>query len=132
MNIHLKVLLPTDVLVDERVRKVSAEAANGSFTMLPRHIDFVTTLVPGLFHFVTEEGNEVFLAMADGVLVKKGFDVNVSALNAVRGDDLRTLWQTVREEFEELDEQERRARSVIASLEMALARQIASLGGPEL
>ena len=41
---HLKVLLPTRVLVDEAVSKVVAEAENGSFGLLPRHVDFVAAL----------------------------------------------------------------------------------------
>ena len=48
----LTVLLPTEILVDEEVAKVVAEAQNGSFCLLPRHIDFVAALVPGLLSFV--------------------------------------------------------------------------------
>lgn len=129
--IQLKVMLPTEVMIDEPVAKVSAEAVNGAFTLLPRHIDFVTVLTPGLFSFVTEAGDDVYLAMADGVLVKRGPAVHVSTRNAIRGTNLATLWQTVRQEFEQLDEAERKARSVIASLETTLARQIAQLGSPE-
>ncbi len=126
----LKILLPTRLFVDQPALKVTAEAENGSFTLLPRHIDFVTLLVPGIFSFIPAEDNDepIFMAMADGVLVKRGYDVMVSARNAVRGDDLGTLWQTVREEFQKLDEHERQARSIIAALEISLARQIATLG----
>jgi F-type H+-transporting ATPase subunit epsilon len=82
----LKVLLPTEILVDEAVRKITAEAANGSFCLLPRHIDFVTALVPGLLSFETQkEGQEVFVAVAEGVLVKSGEEVLVSVRNAARG-----------------------------------------------
>ena len=49
---RLTVLLPTEILVDEEVVKVVAEAQNGSFCLLPRHIDFVAALVPGLLSFV--------------------------------------------------------------------------------
>ena len=52
---NLKVLLPTRVLIEEEVAKVTAEAENGSFTLLPRHIDFVTFLPPGLLSYVDEE-----------------------------------------------------------------------------
>ena len=37
---RLKVLLPTPVLEDEEVAKVVAGAENGSFCLLPRHVDF--------------------------------------------------------------------------------------------
>lgn len=52
---QLKVLLPTEIFLHEPVRKVVAEAPNGSFCLLPAHIDFVTALVPGLLSYETEE-----------------------------------------------------------------------------
>jgi F-type H+-transporting ATPase subunit beta len=44
----LMVLLPGEVFMEEEVEKVIAEARNGSFCLLPRHVDFVAALVPGL------------------------------------------------------------------------------------
>ncbi len=46
---RLKVLLPSQVLIDQEVSKIIAEAENGSFCLLPRHVDFSAALVPGLF-----------------------------------------------------------------------------------
>jgi len=128
MTMTLKVMLPTHILIDETVQKVTVEAENGSLTLLPRHIDFVTVLVPGLFQYVTDDDQEKYLAIADGMLVKRGFDLQVSTRNAVQDDDLETLAQTVRESFRQLDERERKARSVLAALETELARHIAILG----
>lgn len=45
---QLKVLLPTEVLIDEAASKITAEAENGCFCLLPNHVDFVAGLVPGL------------------------------------------------------------------------------------
>jgi ATP synthase protein I len=75
---RLKVLLPTEVLLNEAVTKVIAEAENGSFCLLPRHIDFVAALVPGLLSFTIDEGHEEFLAIDEGILVKCGAEVLVS------------------------------------------------------
>lgn len=100
---RLKVLLPTRVLVDEEVAKVVAEAQDGSFGMLPRHIDFVSALVPGILLYVTGGGEERYLGMDEGILVKYGREVLVSTRNAVPGDDLATLHRTVRERYVELD-----------------------------
>ena len=47
-----------------------AEADNGSFCLLPRHIDFATALAPGLLSFEEPGGAESFLAVDSGVLVK--------------------------------------------------------------
>ncbi len=48
---RLRVLLPTQVLLDREVNKLTAEAEDGAFGMLPRHIDFVTMLVPGILTY---------------------------------------------------------------------------------
>lgn len=120
---RLKVLLPTEVLIDETVKKVIAEAGNGSFCLLPKHIDFVAALVPGLLSFVSDEDEEIFLAVDEGILVKCGPRVNVSTRNAVLGPDLGTLKQTIEEQFRALDDRERLARSAIVRLEADFVRR---------
>ena len=121
---NLKVLLPTEILLDEAVRKVTAEAANGSFCLLPKHIDFVAALVPGLLSFETEEeGEEVFLAVAEGVLVKSDQEVLVSVRNAVRGGDLGEMRQIVKEKFMVLDVKEKTARTAMARIEAGFVRR---------
>jgi F-type H+-transporting ATPase subunit epsilon len=75
--VRLKVLLPSRVLLDEEVQKVVAEAANGSFGMLPRHVDFVAPLAPGLLSFVDADGEERFVAVDEGMLVKHGVSVPI-------------------------------------------------------
>jgi len=119
----LKLMVPNRVLVDEEAQKVSAEAVNGSFAMLPRHIDFATVLVPGILSFVAADGREVFLAVDEAVLVKCGDQVSVSAVDAVRGEDLETLDRTVREQFLARDERERKSRAVLSRLETTVARR---------
>ncbi len=67
---RLKLLLPSQILIDEPVRKIIAEAGNGSFCLEPRHVDFVAALVPGLLMYVPETGGEVFIAVDEGILVR--------------------------------------------------------------
>ncbi|MEQ9236775.1 F0F1 ATP synthase subunit epsilon [Coleofasciculus sp. E2-BRE-01] len=126
---NLKILLPTEILLDEEVTKVSAEAENGSFTLLPNHIDFVTAIVPGILFFESESTPEVFIAVDEGVLVKCGADVRVSTGRAIRSDDLDSLQQTVEEVFSRLDERERITVGAIAKLEASFARGVYEIGG---
>jgi F-type H+-transporting ATPase subunit epsilon len=126
-DMHLKLLLPTEVLISEPVTKIIAEAVNGSFCLLPRHIDFVSSLVPGILSFTTADGEEIFVAVDEGTLVKCGEQVMVSTLNAVRGVDLAQLRLTVEERFMELDEHERVARTALARLEAGTIRRFIEL-----
>ena len=125
---RLKVLLPTEVLLDKEVAKVIAEAENGSFCLLPRHIDFVAALVPGLLSFTLDEGHEEFLAIDEGILIKCGAEVLVSTRTAVRGPDLGALRHTVEERFRHIDEREKQARAAVARLEVDLVRRFMELG----
>lgn len=124
---HLRVFLPTQVLVDQQVDKLVAEAQNGSFGMLPHHIDFVAALVPSILLYETGEGEELYLGIDEGILVKCGDEVLVSTRSAIPGDDLETLRNTVRERYLELDERERSARSALARLEAGMVRRFIEL-----
>ena len=124
---HLEILLPTRILVDTDVIKVIAEAENGSFCLLPRHIDFVAALVPGLLSFTLPDGQEEFTALAEGVLVKRGNEVLISTINGVRGANLGQLNRVVREEYVKLDERDRRARSALARMEADFVRRFMEL-----
>lgn len=120
----LKISVPTEVLLLEQVVKVKAEAANGWFCVLPRHIDFVTVLVPGILMFETPDARPEYVAIDHGILVKCGPDVFVSTRNAARGADLGSLRETVETHFRGLREKEQAARSFEAKLEADLVRQL--------
>ena len=122
----LKIMLPAKVLLEKSVTSVVAEAQNGSFGLLPRHIDMVTALVPGILSFRTEDG-EGFAAIDEGILVKSGERVMVSVRDAVYGADLGSLEQTVRERFRSTDEQAQEMNSALARLEAGFLRRFIEL-----
>lgn len=127
LQMRLRILLPTEVLVDATVIKVIAEAENGSFCLLPRHIDFVAALVPGLLIYSDADDNEGYAAVDSGVLVKCGRDVSVSTFNGVQGPDLGELQALIDERFVDLDEHERKARTALARLEAGTLRRFRDL-----
>ncbi|MFU8770814.1 MAG: F0F1 ATP synthase subunit epsilon [Anaerolineales bacterium] len=129
---RLKIILPTEILIDEEVTKVNAEAENGSFCLLPHHADFVTALVPGLLTYKDQQGGENILAVDLGILVKCGSEVNVSTRNAVVGTRLETLKQTVEQEYLTKDEQERLTYAAVSRMEASFMRHfmdLESVGG---
>jgi len=113
---RLRVFLPTRILIDQEVTKVVAEAENGSFGILPKHIDFVAALTSGIFSFESNDEEE-FLAIDEGILVKCASEIMVSTRKAVRSRNLGELKQTLEHEFQTLDDQERKTRSILAKLE---------------
>jgi F-type H+-transporting ATPase subunit epsilon len=121
-QMKLKVWLPTEVLLDEAVSKIKAEAEDGWFGLLPKHVDFVTALVPGVLTFEPCGKPEEYLAIDHGILVKCGAEVSVSTRNAVRGTNLAQLKKDVERQFRERAEREKAARALEAKLEADLVR----------
>lgn len=128
---RLKVLLPTEILVDTPAAKVIAEGMEGHFCLLPRHADYVALIVPGilLYQLAADgaEGEERYLGVDEGVLVKRGEEVSVSLRDAVAGRDLAVLRETVEQRFQRLDEQERQLRGAVARLEAGILRRFIQL-----
>lgn len=127
VSARLRVILPGEILIDEHIVRLVAEAENGSFGMLPRHADFVAALPPGVLEFTTCDGEERFVGLDDGILVKREDDILLSTRNAVQGDDLAALRVLVEKRFLHLGETERAARGALARLEVGIARRFLDL-----
>lgn len=115
--LRLKLLTPTRVAVDDLTTKIVAEAENGWFCLLPRHVDFVAALTAGIFIYTSPQGFEHLIAIDEGTLVKCGSEVLVSVRNAIRGTSLERLKSIVEHDFHARTAKEREARSALARLE---------------
>jgi F-type H+-transporting ATPase subunit epsilon len=119
----LKLLLPYQVFAEiEDVSRIVIETPQGSFGLLPRRLDCVAALEPGILTYETKAKGEVYIAVDEGILVKAGADVLVSVRNAIGGTDLGKLREAVEREFVDLDENERQMRAVLARLESGFVR----------
>jgi F-type H+-transporting ATPase subunit epsilon len=127
--VNLLVTVPTDVLLDEPVVKVVAESPAGSFSLLPRHLDLATLLVPGLLTFTRPDGDEAIVAVDHGTLVKVGERVRVACRRALLAGDLEEAERAVRERFLRENERERLARAALTRLEIDVVRRLGQLRG---
>ena len=123
-RMNLKVLLPFDVFAEKTgVSRIVAETREGAFGLLPRRLDCVAALVPGILIYETESDGEVFVAVDEGVLVKTGPDVLVSVRRALGGADLDQLRDAVAQEYLALNQHEQKVRAVMAKLESGFLRR---------
>ena len=126
---QLKVLLPFRVFADKReVSRIVAEMQEGSFGLLPRRLDCVAALSPGILTYETPEDGEVFVAVDQGVLIKTGDKVLVSVRRALSGTDLGQLRAAVQSEFLRLDEQAKNVRSLMEKMESRFLSRFSRLG----
>ena len=123
---NLKILLPYGIFAEKTgVSRIVAETREGSFGLLPRRLDCVAALEPGILIYENDAEGEVFVAVDEGILVKTGHEVLVSVRNAFGGTDLDNLRESVDREFLVLDEQEIVVRSVMAKIESGFIRRLA-------
>ncbi len=122
----LRILVPFQVFAEKSdVLRIVAETDTGSFGLLPRRLDCVAALSPGILIYETSADGEVCVAVDEGVLVKTGPDVLVSVRRAISGTDLGQLRTAVEKEFLTFDEQEQNVREVMAKLETGFLHRIA-------
>ena len=121
---NLRILLPFQIYaIKTDVKRIVAQTLQGSFGLLPQRLDCAAALVPGILTYETHAEGEIYLAVAQGVLVKAGSDVLVSVRNAIGGTDLEQLHEAVKREFLNVDEQEKNVRSVLAKMESGFIRR---------
>ncbi len=126
----LRVLVPGREVLRSSVVRVSGEGSHGSFTLLPDHVDLLTALVPGILGYQTSAADEeAYVAIDEGLLVKRGGAVVVTVRRAVPSPDLESLRQKLEEEFLRLDENERQSRRVLERLESSFLIGIIEIGG---
>ncbi len=122
----LCIITPLAVVVDvDGVVALRAEDSSGGFGIQPRHADFLTSLAISVVSWECAEGTRRYCAVRRGVLsVTGGQDIAVATREAIIGDDLATLDDTVLALFRADIEAERTERVESTRLQLAAIRQI--------
>jgi len=130
---RLRILTPLAVVVDEAgLRSLRAEDASGSFGILPRHADFLTSLAISVVRWQGAGGERRCCAVRRGLLtVTGGQDVTIATREAVTGDDPETLAETVLARFRADLEAEKSDRVETTRLHLNAIRQIMRQLRPE-
>jgi F-type H+-transporting ATPase subunit epsilon len=121
--VNVSIMTPVETMEEKGVAEITAESSTGHFGMLPRHIDFITDLVPGMLCCRLLNGDEMCFAVDEGVLVKKSNEVYVSVRRAIKGGAVGTLKDAVVKKLGSLNEQEKKSRAILAKLEADFMRR---------
>ncbi len=104
-----------------------AEDATGGFGILPGHADFLTSLVISIVRWTGTDGVRRYCAVRRGLLsVTAGREIAVATREAIPGDDIATLDETVLDRFRADIEMERTQRVESTRLQLNAIRQIVS------
>ena len=125
---RLQIMLPYKTILERTIYKITAPGIEGQFQVFPKHIDGTWILKAGVLLIGVKEDSdqEIYFAISQGVLVKEGSRLYLSCFQAIRGDSLETLSQTVRKDLETYDESEKRARQALHKLETDTVKRFMS------
>ena len=126
--LRLRIVTPLAVVVDaDGIIALRAEDASGSFGIQPGYADFLTSLAIGVLSWRGDGETRHFCAVRKGVLtVTGGREIAIATREAVAGDDLATLDQTVLARFRGDIETERTERVDDTRLRLNAIRRIVS------
>ncbi len=119
---QIKLVLPYRTLLDQPVDKITAPGTKGTFQILPKHVDVVWSLQPGILTLTTNN-KDAYFAIQQGTLVKEGDEVSISTFQAVKGETLEKLHQSLMESYQKQDEREKKANEVLIKLETDTIRR---------
>ena len=83
--LNLRIYTPNKLLIDETIKKITVYGNEGSFTILPKHIDYVSSFDDCILYFTKDNDEIVFVGVNQGILVKSGREIQISTFNAVEG-----------------------------------------------
>lgn len=123
-SMTLKVLIPHRVLLEiSLVKRMVIETQEGSYGLLPNRLDCAAALTQGILTYETEDGEEMYIAVDEGVMVKTGNQVVVSVRRGFVGADLGELEALVIREFKKINEREESVKKVLVKLESDFVRR---------
>lgn len=97
---NLKIYSPIEMFLDEDVKKLTFKGKEGVTTILPNHIDYVSSFETNIMSYVDKDGNKKFMALNNGVLVKYANKVRLTAYKAILGDSLEELKKKINQATE--------------------------------
>lgn len=126
---RLRIMLPGALFADVGpLASIVAETTAGACGLLPRRLDCVAALRPGILTYAREgDPAEHYVAVDEGLLVKHGAEVLVSVRHAIAGDDLARLRRQVEQSFQQRDAQDQALRGALQRLELGLMHDMSRL-----
>lgn len=125
----LVICSPLETVVDAEISKISFEALDGYRTLLPKHVDYVSALGPGIISYIPQGDTVKYVACHQGIIVKQGAKVTVSAQGTVKGNTLAELKDLIQQNYKKNEEHRKELSAAMARLELGLARGFYQLRG---
>ncbi len=87
MKLHLEVITPEKVILDEEVDEITISTTTGEISILPNHENLLTKIIPGEMTIKNNGKNDHF-AVTGGFLEVSENKISILADYAVRAEDI--------------------------------------------
>ena len=121
---RVRIVTPTDVVLDEDAVHVTLEDITGSLGIRPGHTPLVSPLVPGIATVRNAHGAERFVALNGGVLIVNADTVNVVTRQATAGTDFEHLEDTALLHFGQEDDDAKENRVAFEKMRLTFVRRV--------
>lgn len=126
MTLHVQVITPEKVLIDEEVQEVIVPTTTGELSILPHHIALVTQLAPGEL-IIKRNDREEHLVVIGGFIEVSKKSVTILADFAVSGKDISAVKAQEAKERAEKIMKDKVSEEVFAEAQAAFRRAILEL-----
>ena len=123
----LRVLTPTEVVLEDDVVHVSVEDPTGSLGFRAGHAPLVTPLVRGILTARSADGRERYVALDGGVAIVGNDVVEIASRQAVESDDLDHLERNVVSEFARQAQQDQANFVAFEKMRLSFMRRLLEL-----
>jgi F-type H+-transporting ATPase subunit epsilon len=90
-NLDLKIYSPTSIILDESIRRLTFQGKEGYLTILPNHIDYISSFESNIMTYISMDNEKKFIALNSGILVKYADKIRITAYKAIVGDSISDL-----------------------------------------
>ena len=125
--IELKIYSPTEILFEGNIKKINFQGKEGFLTILPNHIDYVSSFDTTIINLIDENNKEFFLALGNGVLVKYADRVRITSYKGIMAESLEKLDLKMKELNEKEGEIEKEINKNLKQLEYYMLNNLVEL-----
>ncbi|MDR2077443.1 MAG: hypothetical protein LBP39_00580 [Rickettsiales bacterium] len=119
--LNLRVYIPQKLFLEEKIVKMHISGEEGNYTILPRHIDYLSSFSRSTMDFEKLDGEKIYLWLNQGILVKCGREIQISAFSAINGGNskpnLKKLMEHSQKNFKNLVESSRKFKTTLRNIE---------------
>lgn len=87
--LNLRIYTPDKLFLEEVITKLSINGKEGNYTILPNHVDYLSSFNNSNVSFEKQNKEKSYLWLNQGVLVKCGREIQISTFSAINNGNVK-------------------------------------------